>query len=57
LAGTVAANSGRLCVGAKSPLTGGIKESNAGGTAAQFFARLGIKALVVEGQPEKDVLY
>ncbi len=31
LAGTVAANSGRLNVGAKSPLTGGIKESNAGG--------------------------
>ena len=57
LAGTVAANSGRLNVGAKSPLTGGIKESNAGGTAALFFARLGIKALVVEGKPEKDVLY
>jgi len=57
LAGTFAANSGRLCIGAKSPLTGGIKESNAGGTAAQFFARLGIKALIVEGKPEKDVLY
>ena len=57
LAGTIAANSGRLNVGAKSPLTGGIKESNAGGTAAQFFARLGIKALIVEGKPEKDVLY
>jgi len=57
LAGTYAANSGRLCIGAKSPLTGGIKESNAGGTAAQFFARLGIKALIVEGKPEKDVLY
>jgi aldehyde:ferredoxin oxidoreductase len=51
LAGTTAANSGRLNIGAKSPL------SNAGGTAAQFFARLGIKALVVEGKPEKDVLY
>jgi aldehyde:ferredoxin oxidoreductase len=57
LAGTNAANSGRLNVGAKSPLTGGIKESNAGGTAAQFFARLGIKALIIEGKPEKDVFY
>ena len=28
LTGTMAANSGRLSVGAKSPLTGGIKESN-----------------------------
>jgi len=57
LTGTIAANSGRLSVGSKSPLTGGIKESNSGGTAAQFFARLGIKALIIEGKPEKDVLY
>ncbi|MGW8161941.1 MAG: aldehyde ferredoxin oxidoreductase N-terminal domain-containing protein, partial [Desulfobulbales bacterium] len=32
LSGTVTANSGRLSVGAKSPLTGTIKESNSGGT-------------------------
>lgn len=57
LTGTIAANSGRLSVGSKSPLTGGIKESNSGGTAAQFFARLGVKALIIEGKPEKDVLY
>ena len=30
LTGSPAANSGRLSVGAKSPLTGGIKESNSG---------------------------
>ncbi len=57
LTGTIAANSGRLSVGAKSPLSGTIKESNSGGTAAQFFARLGIKALIIEGKPAKDVLY
>ena len=51
LSGTAAACSGRLSAGGKSPLTGTIKESNAGGTAAQHLARLGIAAIVVEGQP------
>jgi len=51
LTGTPAANSGRLSAGAKSPLTGGIKEANAGGTSAQTLARLGIKALIIEGIP------
>ncbi|MCM2356680.1 MAG: aldehyde ferredoxin oxidoreductase [Geobacteraceae bacterium] len=57
LTGTPAANSGRLSAGAKSPLTGTIKESNAGGTAAQMLARLGIKALIIEGLPEADKWY
>ena len=57
LSGTSASNSGRLSLGAKSPLTGGIKESNVGGTAAQMFARLGIKALILEGQPKGDAWY
>ena len=57
LTGTAAPNSGRLSVGAKSPLTGGIKESNAGGTASQKLARLGIKALIIEGQPEGNDYY
>lgn len=56
-AGTKAANSGRLSVGAKSPLTGGIKESNSGGTAAQRLAKLGVKALIIEGIPESDKWY
>ena len=51
LTGTAAPTSGRLSVGAKSPLTGGIKEANAGGEPAQHLARLGIRALVVTGQP------
>jgi aldehyde:ferredoxin oxidoreductase len=57
LAATTCANSGRLSAGAKSPLTGTIKESNAGGTAAQCLARLGIKALIIEGLPAKDTFY
>lgn len=57
LSGTVAANSGRLSIGAKSPLTGTIKEANAGGTAAQMLAKLGCKALIIEGLPEGDGWY
>ena len=51
LSGTPAANSGRLSCGAKSPLTGTIKEANSGGTSAQMLAKLGIKALIIEGMP------
>ena len=57
LSGTVAANSGRLSIGAKSPLTGTIKEANAGGSAAQMLARLGCKAIIIEGQPATDTWY
>jgi len=57
LTGTNAPNSGRLSVGAKSPLTGGIKESNAGGSSSQKLARLGIKALIIEGLPAEDKYY
>jgi aldehyde:ferredoxin oxidoreductase len=57
LTGTACANSGRLSAGAKSPLTGTIKESNAGGTAAQLLARLGIKAIIIEGVPQKETFY
>jgi aldehyde:ferredoxin oxidoreductase len=49
LAGSAIPNTGRLSVGAKSPLTNGIKEANAGGSAAQKIARLGFQALVIEG--------
>ncbi|HAM49624.1 MAG TPA: aldehyde ferredoxin oxidoreductase [Nitrospiraceae bacterium] len=57
LSGTVAAMSGRVSVGCKSPLTGGIKEANAGGQAAQVIARLGYAAMVLEGKPKDDILY
>ena len=57
LSGTPAANSGRLSIGAKSPLTGTIKEANAGGTAAALLARAGCKALIIEGLPKEDKWY
>ncbi|KXA94762.1 aldehyde:ferredoxin oxidoreductase [candidate division MSBL1 archaeon SCGC-AAA259E19] len=50
--GTNAPSSGRLSAGGKSPLTGGIKEANAGTSFAQMLGRLGIKAIIVEGQSE-----
>ncbi len=57
LSGTAGAMSGRLSIGTKSPLTGGIKEANAGGQAAQVLARLGYAAIVLEGKPKDDTLY
>jgi aldehyde:ferredoxin oxidoreductase len=51
--GTPAPTSARVSVGAKSPLTGGIKESNAGSSWAADLAHLQIKALVLEGQAPK----
>ncbi|MCF6248925.1 MAG: aldehyde ferredoxin oxidoreductase [Desulfobacula sp.] len=53
LAGTSFPNSGRLSVGAKSPLTGGIKEANAGGNAAQKLPKLGVQAIVLEGHADQ----
>ena len=42
LSGTTLVSTSRLSVGAKSPLTGAIKESNAGGTIATSLGKLGI---------------
>ena len=57
LSGSQAAMSGRISVGCKSPLTGGIKEANSGGQPSQMLARLGYAAIVVEGKPEDNSLY
>jgi aldehyde:ferredoxin oxidoreductase len=57
LGGTTAAMSGRLSVGCKSPLTGGIKESNAGGEAADALAKLGHAAIILEGKPAQGSLF
>ena len=51
LAGTLVSSANRLSIGAKSPLTGGIKESNAGGMTGYLMGRLGIRAVVLEGRP------
>ncbi len=57
LSGTAAAMSGRISMGGKSPLTGGIKESNAGGQPAQVLARLGYAAVILEGAPKGSDSY
>jgi aldehyde:ferredoxin oxidoreductase len=57
LSGTPLVNTSRLSVGAKSPLTGGIKESNVGGTVAAALANLGITALIVEGRATEGGYY
>ncbi|MFX1281588.1 MAG: aldehyde ferredoxin oxidoreductase C-terminal domain-containing protein, partial [Promethearchaeota archaeon] len=55
--GTRAPTSGRISVGGKSPLTGGIKEANAGTSFAQKLARLRIGAIIVEGMHDGDNYY
>ncbi len=57
LGGAGVTTAGRLSIGGKSPLTGGVKESNAGGTAGDVLGRMGIKAIVVEGAPCKGDLF
>ncbi|MDA8212199.1 MAG: aldehyde ferredoxin oxidoreductase [Clostridia bacterium] len=57
LSGTGAPSSGRLSVGGKSPLTGTIKEANAGGITSQKLANLGVKAIVLEGKPQEKSWY
>ncbi len=52
LAGTGGSSVSRISIGAKSPLTGGIKESNSGGVSVDQLARLGIKAVIIEGAPK-----
>jgi aldehyde:ferredoxin oxidoreductase len=54
LVGHMLSSCDRLSVGGKSPLTHGVKESNAGGTTALKLTHLGIKALIVEGEPADD---
>lgn len=59
LSGGTAPTSGRMSIGGKSPLTGGIKEANSGGQPAQKLMRLGYRAVIIEGQakdPEQRYL-
>lgn len=51
LGGTAITTSGRTSFGAKSPLMSGLKESNAGGVLGHKLAKLGIKAVIIEGGP------
>lgn len=56
-AGTKVTTAHRLSIGGKSPLTGGIKESNSGGFAAYQLAGQGIKMIAVKDLPEQDGLW
>lgn len=57
MAGSRFPSSARLSAGFKSPLTQGIKESNVGGTAGGKLGRLGIKAIILEGEPADNKRY
>ena len=57
LSGSSLVNSSRFSIGAKSPLTQGIKESNVGGTVSADLAHTGVSAVIIEGQPKKDKSY
>lgn len=54
LVGHMVSSTDRISIGAKSPLTGGVKESNAGGRTGLQLTNLGIKALIIEEQPEEE---
>ncbi len=56
-AGTQLSSCNRLSIGAKSPLTGTIKESNAGGTMAKALSDHGVKRIIITGVPDGDALY
>jgi aldehyde:ferredoxin oxidoreductase len=53
MGGTIAPCSGRLSVGAKSPMTKGIKEANTGGSMGQSLAKMGLKAVIFEGMAKE----
>jgi len=57
LSGTSLVNTSRISIGAKSPLTGTIKESNAGGTVSAALGKLGITAIIVEGLAPQSKLF
>ena len=54
LVGHMLSSTDRISVGGKSPLTGGIKEANAGGRTGYHMAFMGIHALIIEDMPEKE---
>lgn len=49
LSGSVVSSSSRISAGAKSPLTGGIKESNSGGNTGWRLAQHGLRAVIIDG--------
>jgi len=54
LVGHMLSSTDRISVGGKSPLTGGIKEANAGGRTGLHMTTMGIHALIIEDSPIED---
>jgi aldehyde:ferredoxin oxidoreductase len=54
LVGHMLSSTDRISIGGKSPLTGGIKEANAGGRTGYHMAFMGMKALIIEDQPTES---
>jgi aldehyde:ferredoxin oxidoreductase len=53
LVGHMLSSTDRISIGGKSPLTGGIKEANAGGRTGYHMAFMGMHALIIEDQPRE----
>ncbi|MBK8420409.1 aldehyde ferredoxin oxidoreductase N-terminal domain-containing protein [Candidatus Villigracilis saccharophilus] len=54
LVGHMLSSTDRISIGGKSPLTGGVKEANAGGRTGYHMAFMGIHALIIEDLPKDD---
>ncbi len=54
LVGHMVSSCDRISVCGKSPLTGGVKEANAGGSTGLKLVWLGLKALIIQGKPASD---
>jgi aldehyde:ferredoxin oxidoreductase len=54
LSGSTVSSANRLSIGAKSPLTGGIKESNVGGIVGVRMAEHGLRCIALEDSPPED---
>ncbi|MBI5295779.1 MAG: aldehyde ferredoxin oxidoreductase [Chloroflexi bacterium] len=54
LVGHMLSSTDRISIGGKSPLTGGIKEANAGGRTGLHMATMGMRALIVEDAPQEE---
>jgi aldehyde:ferredoxin oxidoreductase len=54
LVGHMLSSLDRISIGAKSPLTGGVKEANAGGSTGLHLTNLGIHSLILEDRPDGD---
>jgi len=54
MSGTTVSSSDRISIGGKSPLTGGIKESNAGGIVGTRMAQQGLRCITLEDAPPRN---